>query len=220
MVEKMWSLIRFIKPRGKQSFIDSVVKNGKLLDVGCGNNSPYYVKTLRPDIHYTGLDIGIYNQTSDHSAYANEFILTDPEGFHGKIQERPNEFDAVVCAHNLEHCNDYMAVTLAMIQSLKAGGTMYISFPCEASVRFPKRAGSLNFYDDDSHRNLIPYAVFLPALKQHGMETLFAAQRYRPLIPFLAGVVLEPLSMLLKRQIPLATWALYGFETVIISRKK
>jgi 2-polyprenyl-3-methyl-5-hydroxy-6-metoxy-1,4-benzoquinol methylase len=211
---------KLIKSKGKYSFIDSIREHGNLLDVGCGNNSPYIVKTLRPDIHYIGLDIGIYNQTPNYAKYADEFILTEPDTFHSKIEEYSNEFDAIVCSHNLEHCNDYMAVTLAMIQSLRKGGTIYISFPCEESINLPSRRGCLNFYDDDTHKNLIPYSSFISVLKQNGMNILFATRRYRPAIPFLIGLICEPFCRLLNKQaIAGGTWAFYGFETIIIAKK-
>jgi SAM-dependent methyltransferase len=211
---------KLIQPKGKYSFVDSIVRNGKVLDVGCGNNSPSMVKTLRPDIYYVGLDIGIYNQTNDHTKYADEFIVTNPEDFHLKIVSYSNTFDSVISTHNLEHCIDFVNVTLAMIKSLKEGGTLYASFPSEDSVRFPHRCGTLNFYDDDSHRNLISFSSFISILKENGMDILFATKRYRPPILFLCGLLYEPISRLSNKQAPAgATWALYGFETIVIARK-
>lgn len=213
-------IVKLLKSRGKNSFIDSIVENGKVLDVGCGNNSPCVVKTLRPDVYYVGLDVGVYNQTTDYNMYANKFIITEPDDFHSKIEEYSNEFDAIICSHNLEHCNDYMAVTLAMIKALKKGGRIYISFPCEESVRFPSRYGTLNFHDDNTHKNLIKYSSFISTLKQNGMDILFATKRYRPVILFLIGLLCEPLCRLLNKPAPATgTWALYGFETIIIAEK-
>ena len=212
---------KLILSKGKYSFIASIIKNGKVLDVGCGNNSPFTVKTLRPDVYYVGIDIGIYNQTAGYNIYANRLILTDPNSFHSRIEEYSSEFDAIICSHNLEHCNDYIATTSAMIKSLKKGGEIYLSFPCEESAGFPSRHGCLNFYDDSTHKNLIQYSAFLATLKENGMDIVFAAKRYRPLIPFLIGLVCEPFCILLNKQAPAGgTWALYGFETIIIARKR
>ena len=214
-------IFKLIKSKGKNSFIDSMIENGKVLDVGCGNNSPYTVKTLRPDVYYVGIDIGIYNQTTEYNMYVNRLILTDPNNFHTKIEEYSNYFDTIICSHNLEHCNDYIATTLAMIKSLKKRGKIYLSFPCEESVGFPSRHGCLNFYDDSSHKNLIQYSAFIATLKQNGMDIVFATKRYRPMIPFLIGLICEPFCRLLNKQAPAdSTWALYGFETVIIAQKR
>lgn len=211
---------KLIKPKGKYSFIDSIDANGKVLDIGCGNNSPYVINTLRPDIHYVGIDIGIYNQSTEYSTYADRIILTDPNNFHSKIEEFSNEFDAIICSHNLEHCNDYMATTSAMIKSLKKHGRIYLSFPCEESVGFPSRHGCLNFYDDSTHINLIKYSPFLATLKENKMDIIFATKRYRPALPFIIGLICEPFSRLLNKKAPAgSTWALYGFETIIIAKK-
>jgi 2-polyprenyl-3-methyl-5-hydroxy-6-metoxy-1,4-benzoquinol methylase len=209
------------KPKGKYAFICSVVPGGKLLDVGCGNNGPFIVKSLRPDLYYVGVDIAIYNQQFDYRKYADDFIMTTPENFAAAVGARESEFDGVISAQNLEHCNNYIGVTLAMIRSLKNGGAMYISFPCEESVRFPSRRGTLNFFDDSSHRNLIPYTSLLSLLEHNGMTIVFATKRYRPIIPFLVGMACEPLCMLLKRQAPIyGTWAFFGFESIIVGKKR
>jgi len=211
---------KLIKQKGKYSFIDSIVANGKVLDVGCGNNSPYIIKTLRPDIYYVGIDIGVYNQTTEYNVYANKYILANSNNFHLKIEELSNEFDAIICSHNLEHCNDYIATTLAMIKSLKKQGDIYLSFPCEESVGFPSRHGTLNFYDDSTHKNLIQYSAFIAMLIENEMDIVFAVKRYRPALPFLIGLICEPFCRLLNKQAPTGgTWALYGFETIVIAKK-
>jgi len=212
---------KLIKQKDKFYFVDSILQNGKLFDIGCGNNSPYRIKTLRPDIYYVGIDIEIDSQSLSSNKYADEFILTDASNFYAEIAKYPNTFDSVISSHNLEHCNDYQNVTLAMINSLKLGGTIYISFPCEESAKFPSRKGTLNFYDDDTHRNLINYKTFISLLNQNGMDILFATKRNRPFIPFILGFLFEPFSRLLNKQVPLgATWAFFGFETIIIAKKR
>jgi SAM-dependent methyltransferase len=220
MLKIKCGIYKRINPRHKLCYIDSIVKNGKLFDIGCGNNSPYIVKTLRPDIYYVGLDIGVYNQTYVPSRYANEFILTEAARFHEKIAEYPDTFDCVISAHNLEHCDDYKKVTSAMLRSLKKGGTIFISFPSEESIRFPHRKGTLNFNDDPTHKNPIVYSSFVSLLKQNGMKILFSTKRYRPFILFIIGLLFEPFSRFFDKPAPAGgTWALYGFETIIIAQK-
>lgn len=212
-----WKVLR---PKGFYNFIDSVDVGSKLLDVGCGNNSPYIVKSLRPDIYYVGIDVGVYNQTSDYSKFANEIIITEPATFSETIAQNKEKFDAIISRHNLEHCNDYVQVLLAMLGALKKGGTIYCAFPCEESVNFPSRAGSLNFYDDKTHKAPIPYSSVLTLLKDNSMQIQYATKRYRPLILFVVGALLEPLCRITKKQAILGgTWALYGFESIIIARK-
>lgn len=212
-------ITRLLRPKHKYSFIHSIINKGRVLDVGCGNDSPYKTKYLRPDIYYVGLDIGIYNQ-KENVGCVDEFIIATPENFHEKIYSFSDHFDAIISTHNLEHCDRYIDVTLAMIKALKENGLIYISFPCEDSVHFPHRHGSLNFYDDDTHKNLIPYSSFLSLLTDNGMEILFSTKNYRPPVSFLIGLLFEPFCRFLKKLAPMgATWSLYGFETIIIAKK-
>ena len=207
--------------KGKYSFLNDIVDGGKVLDVGCGNNSPYLVKSLRPDVYYVGLDIDTCGQTMDDHKCADELILTKAETFHSKIEDFSEEFDGIICSHNLEHCNNPWFVTSAMVGALKQGGTIYISFPCEESVNFPSRKGCLNFYDDSTHNKIINFSAFLNFLQSQGLVVLFAKKRYRPVIPFLIGLVSEPFCRLMNMQaVAGGSWALYGFESIIIARKK
>jgi len=209
-----------LNPYGKWGFLKSVVRNGKILDVGCGNNSPLYTKHKRPDINYTGIDIAVYNQITEYEKYAARFILTSPENFHLEIEQFTEKFDAVISAHNLEHCNNYKGVLLAMIKSLKKDGKIFLSFPCEKSTTFPKGRGGLNFYDDSTHINIINFNEIIKILKENNIVIDFSVQQSKPLGLFIIGLVLEPISRICNKIAPFrTTWALYGFETIIIGHK-
>jgi 2-polyprenyl-3-methyl-5-hydroxy-6-metoxy-1,4-benzoquinol methylase len=135
---------------GKRAFILSIPDNAMVLDVGCGNNSPLYTKSLKPNITYIGLDIGDYNQTS--RPLADKYIITSPDLFASEIEKLSETVDCVISSHNLEHCIDRNRVVKAMVNALKPNGSIYLSFPCMDSVNFPgSRSGCLNYYDDSSH---------------------------------------------------------------------
>lgn len=211
---------QILKPKGRYAFIVSIPKKGKLLDVGCGDQSAKIIKTIRPDINCTGIDVSTFTSTKNYQQHLDEFIVVEPENFHTKIAEWSEKFDAITSIHNLEHCNDYLQTTQAMIKALKTGGKIYISFPSEDSIHFPSRYGTLNFYDDKTHQTTIPYQEFISVLKKHGLKILFATKKYQPTIPFLIGLLCEPFCHLLNKQAPAGgTWAFYGFETVIIAEK-
>lgn len=208
-------LVPLVKRRTKLSFIQRLAKKTRLLDVGCGNDSPFRIKLQRPDVYYVGLDIDDYHQSSDVHNWADEYILVSPGAFPAKIASFPDAFDAVICAHNLEHCDDPDAVLSAILKALRKGGRLYLSFPSEKSVSLPKRA-PLNFYDDPTHKSPPNFDKTIRAICDAGLRIDFARRQYRPPVPFLLGLFLEPFSYLTKRNIPLgATWALWGFETVI-----
>jgi SAM-dependent methyltransferase len=124
-----------------------------LLDVGCGNNAPYITKTLFPLFHYTGIDVADYNQSSPN--LADQYIVTTPEQFHENIVKL-GKFDCVVSSHNLEHVDEREKTLVAMISAVKNGGYIFLAFPTEASVHFPSRKKTLNYFDDPTHKESPP----------------------------------------------------------------
>lgn len=213
-------LTGMLVPNGKMAFVDRIPNNGKLLDVGCGNNSPLIIKSRRPDIHYSGIDVGEYNQSIDINKYADEYIVTSPERFASEIARFEGTFDVVMSSHNMEHCDSPDEVLAAMLKAMKIGGRLYLAFPCEASARFPRRLGCLNFFDDATHKNLLDYDKTLKTISENGCMVEFSVRRYRPVILCCIGFLLEPLSKMLKKNMPYnSTWSYYGFETVIWAKR-
>jgi SAM-dependent methyltransferase len=204
-----------LRPRGKAAFVNSLPEATRLLDVGCGNSSPMQIKMRRPDIYYIGLDVEDYNQATPQE-YADEYLLTQPEQFVVAIRKLDRTIDAVISAHNIEHCLDPNGTLDAMLDAVKPRGRIYLSFPCEASVTFPKRKGCLNFHDDISHRTLPKWDEIIAKLHREGFRIDFSNKRYRPPLPALLGLLLEPVGTLTGMNMPIgSTWALYGFESII-----
>jgi SAM-dependent methyltransferase len=189
-----------------------------LLDVGCGNNSPYDIKTKYSEIIYTGIDIEDYNQTKPN--LADEYIVVKPENFAEAIENMAELFDAVISAHNLEHCNDRDRTLDAMIKALKPGGYLFLSFPTEKSVDFPPRKKTLNYYDDPTHKDKPPdYEKIISTLKANNMKVLFASKSYKPFPVYIAGFLLERKSKKEKEMLWPWTWGYWGFETIIWAKK-
>ena len=211
---------RAMKRRGKYAFIAQLQPHAQLLDVGCGNDSPARFKSLRPDCRYIGIDVGNYRQSARPTDYADEYVLVDPAGFAAAIRGYEGQLDSVLSSHNIEHCDAPHEVMEAMLACLKPGGRLYLSFPCEESVHFPKRRGHLNFFDDPTHKAVPDWEGTMSALQQAGMRIHYCAKRYRPLLLAALGVLLEPWSALIGRNgIVGSTWSLYGFESVIWASK-
>ena len=216
MLKARIRLQRLLRPHGKDAFAYTLGHGARVFDIGCGNRSPERIKALRPDLYYVGIDVQDYEQSARSVGLADEYRITSPDRFLSAIAAEQETMEAVISSHNLEHCEDPMAVIGCMAGALKPGGMLYLSFPCEASVAFPSRRGSLRFTDDPTHRVPPPWADVLARLASHGMTTTFAARRYRPWLPLALGALLEPASMLARRVMPLgSTWALWGFESVI-----
>jgi SAM-dependent methyltransferase len=214
------ALATSVRSKGKYRFIRELPADASLLDVGCGNNSPVISKALRSDVFYVGIDIEDYNQQASAESFADEYLVTARDHFWQEIARMQNRFDAAISSHNLEHCDEPEQTLRALLRAIKPGGRAYLSFPCEASVFFPHRRGTLNFHDDPSHSKCPDLSRVLSALHSEGFRTDFVAARYRPVLLALLGLLLEPLSAVLRRVMPLgSTWALYGFETVIWARR-
>jgi SAM-dependent methyltransferase len=205
---------------GKRTFLESLKKNSTILDVGCGNNSPFYTKTLCPSCYYIGIDVGDHHQAGDPKTIADEYIIVISELFAEAIESMSGRADIVISAHNLEHCEEPKRVLTAMARALKPGGRLYLSFPCEASVSFPKRRGSLNFFDDATHRVPPDWRTCLQTLSDEGCKFTFKAPRYRPWRQFLQGMLRERESKEANKvESDGSTWAYYGFESIIWAYK-
>lgn len=203
---------------GKERFLVQLPQDVTILDVGCGNNSPSRTKGLLPNSYYVGLDIGDYNQTKPN--LANEYVITTPSEFSAKIRELGTRFDVVVSTHNIEHCNLRNETLEAMLYVTKPGGRIFLSFPCEQSVDFPRRKGTLNYYDDPTHLQYPPnFDEFIQKLRDSKFEVIYSTKNYKPTILRIIGFILEPFSAVSKK-VYLGTWQYYGFESIIIAQKK
>lgn len=207
----------FLRRNGKVNFLSRLEESSHILDVGCGNNSPYSVKKLLPNCNYTGIDIADYNQSKP--LIADNYILTTPNEFHLEISKFVESFDAVVSSHNLEHCNDRDAVLMAMLKSVKINGLIFLSFPCEKSIHFPKREGTLNYFDDDTHLYSPPnFREVINVIEENNFSFIFSQKNYSPILLKILGFLVEPISKIRKKVLR-GTWEYYGFETIIIAKK-
>ena len=205
---------------GKQAFILNLRKNARLLDVGCVNNSAYYTKILAPSCHYTGIDVGDYNNSRTSKQLMDAYhVVKDPMQFAEEIKCLEGAFDAVISSHNIEHCNKPEETTDAMCKKLARGGLLYMAFPQEKTADFPHRGGTLNFYDDPTHIYMPDPGRLIHIMKKNGMEIIFAKRGYRPAYYFLLGGILEPFSRIKNKTMP-GTYSFWGFETVIWAKKK
>ena len=207
-----------MRPKGKEKFLLSIdVETPKILDVGCGNNSPYKIKSLLPKAYYVGIDICEHKK--DFSSIADQYLAVTPDGFTDEISKFTNEFDVVISSHNLEHCNDRWGTLKSMSSSLKVGGSIFISFPCQETQYFPSRAGTLNYFDDPTHKLTPPdFNEIKILLASYGFLIEFEKKQYRPFMLRCIGFLLEPMSAFFKRKF-YGTWEFYGFESVIWARK-
>ena len=209
-------LHRLLKPRGSISFLWALPRGASLLDVGCGNNSPSRTLSVRPDLRYVGLDIDPYTGPN----YDNMTIVqTASERFASALADQPKKFSAVISNHNIEHVEDPEATLSAMCKALEPGGKLFLAWPSRRSLGLPSRQGTLNYYDDPTHAEALPtFQWVLSRLEANEMRVDGAWDPYRPLGAFLIGLVNEPRSRVIGRNL-VGTWELWGFETILHASK-
>lgn len=198
-------------------FLLQAKSRGRLLDVGCGIHSPRVLPAILPSYHYTGIDIIANN---DSVIFPNLYFFCEhPDKFSDDILNLPDNYDIIICNHNLEHCNNMTETILAMCKKLNNGGMIYIAVPSESSVNFPNRPGCLNYYDDATHKGSPPNTVDVcTILRQNGLQISCHTISDKPTLHYLIGLLQEPLSRL-ENKVQSATWAYYGFESIIWARK-
>src|SRR3974377_239438 len=74
----------------------------RILDIGCGNNSPSITKRWFPECHYSGADIESYNLSDDDKDVMDEFFLLGADGSgYSAIPDR--SYDFIILHHVVEH---------------------------------------------------------------------------------------------------------------------
>jgi SAM-dependent methyltransferase len=202
----------------KEDLLRQIRKNSKVLDVGCGNNGPAVAKDFQPNIYYVGVDIMNYNQESAHMA--DEYHLFPEELFINSLDSLSNDFDYVLCMHVLEHSKERDLLLGAMARRLKSGGILILMFPNQLSIHYPSRDGTLNYYDDPTHVDSPPsFSATISKLKDSGMNIKSRRRFYSSPRRFLWGLRSE-LDSIKQNKVMRHTWALWGFESIIIAEKK
>jgi SAM-dependent methyltransferase len=215
LIHKIQTILR---PRGLRSFLaNSKNKKLKLLDVGCGNKSSIFIKKVNPQIDVFGIDIGDYNQSDESKKLYTEYILSEPELFDKAIKDMNVNFDLIISNHNIEHCNNPVKTFNAMVDRLAPGGSIFIATPSMKSINFPKRSGTLNFFDDNTHNNPVDAKKLISSMSNQ-IECEFYSESYQPFFWRIIGFINE-LSSKKKKKVLLGTWDYYGFEQILWFKK-
>jgi len=214
---KIHNLQVALRPRGLRSFLSRSKKNSKILDVGCGNRSSIFIKSIMPSADVFGIDIGDYNQSVESKKLYKHYITTPPEDFHSAIHNLSENFDVIISNHNIEHCNNPGDTFRAMIDRLALGGNLFIATPSTHSVNFPTRGGTLNFYDDSTHKCPIDLMDLFQS-ESNRIECIYYSHSYQPFFWALIGWANEYFSKKRNKNM-LGTWDYFGFEQIIWIKK-
>jgi SAM-dependent methyltransferase len=200
------------------------------LDVGCGNHSPTRYKSLYPQIVYTGVDIAEYNLDENDKKIADNLIILNCESddFANQIDSSLVDlsYDFIVMNHVIEHTKEPLHLLSVLSKKLLPNGIFYLAFPCSQSIYFPSAHGTLNFYDDPTHVWIPSTREILNTLVDNECNPLFFVDQYKPFPESFVGLVLlikELVKATLFRcpmRVHYFIWCFYGFESIIVVRKK
>ena len=156
-------------------FLKTLPYAADVVDIGAGDGSLSVFKRwpepARPDLtlHAYSLDKG--RLFDDFSSYALGDWDTQPPEFDGRV------FDAVVCAHFIEHIADPRSFVAWAARKLRPGGRVYLEWPSPAALTLPPR-GELEalgvplmisrFDDDATHKALPATEDIVAASRAHG----------------------------------------------------
>ena len=194
----------------------------RILDVGCGNNSPTTTKRWFPGCHYSGADIQSYNLSDDDKEAMDDFysLGTDGSGY-SAIPDR--SYDFIILHHVLEHMTKPMETLRVICSKLKDGGYIWIAFPSLRSLALPSADGSLQFCDDPTHQYLPDVREVSNVLLANGVK-IDHAGRSRYLVREFIGAVILPWAFLrraIKGQLSgRGLWYIFGFEDHVFGHRR
>jgi len=198
------------------------VRAPRILDIGCGNNSPSTTKRWFPDCHYAGADINQYNNNDEDLAALDAFYLLGADGS-GYSAIPDDSFDFVILHHVVEHMAAPAQILAAVSSKLKPGGYVWIAFPSLRSLSLPSAHGTLQFCDDPTHVYLPDIREISNILLANGVKVLHAG-RSRDFFRTFIGAAVLPWALLKKlitgRLSSKGLWYILGFEDHVFGQRK
>jgi SAM-dependent methyltransferase len=198
------------------------VQQPRILDIGCGNNSPSTTKQWFPGCHYSGADIAQYNNNEKDLAAIDTFYPLGIDGS-GYSAIPDNSYDFVILHHVVEHMEAPEPILTAICSKLKPGGYIWIAFPSLRSLSLPSAEGTLQFCDDPTHVYVPDVRGVSNILLANGVKVLHAG-RSNDFIRTLIGAAILPLAFF-KRMITgklsaKGLWYILGFEDHVFGQRK
>ncbi len=195
----------------------------RILDIGCGNNSPSITKHWFPDCHSSGADIQQYNNNNDDIAAMDAFYQVGTGGT-GYSAIPDGSFDFIILHHVIEHMPAPVPILSEICSKAKPGGYIWVAFPSVRTLSFPPATeGTFQFCDDDSHIYIPGVREIANVLLGNGVTVLHAG-RTRDIAREFVGAAVLPWA-LLKRLITgrlsvRGLWYLLGFEDHVFGQRK
>ncbi|HWC57352.1 MAG TPA: class I SAM-dependent methyltransferase [Candidatus Paceibacterota bacterium] len=187
----------------------------KMLDVGCGTHAPYSTFAYYSKLVYSGID---WNDIEGKKDMEYFFQCDLEDNTLSEIQD--NYYDVITLSHIIEHVANGEKLITSLISKLKPNGVIYIETPSEKSLRLPSWYGTLNFYDDPTHKRLYMLSELKKILEENNCVVFRLGIRRS-----LKRILLSPLYILStlmrdKRVNATALWDITGFAHYVLAKKR
>lgn len=162
----------------RTAFLKTLPHHACVVDIGAGDGSLSVFKAW-PEPARTDLKLFAYSiEKGEHFDKFESYEISDwnvaPPSFGGR------KFDAIVCAHFIEHIADPATFVEWSAQKLEAGGRLYVEWPSVHSMNLPPLASVRDagvpliisrYEDDNTHQHSIPdRGQICSALRSAGLE--------------------------------------------------
>jgi 2-polyprenyl-3-methyl-5-hydroxy-6-metoxy-1,4-benzoquinol methylase len=170
-------------------FFKSLPTNANVLDVGAGEGSMAIYKDWpmveRPDLRLHALSLAVGRHFDRCESYEIKNFETETNLFPGL------QFDAMICAHFIEHMRDPEPSVRFFSERMRAGGRLYIEWPHQLTKRLPSRTSiidlgieisTFNFFDDDTHIEAWEAETIIGHLERNGFAVESGGRIFMPWI--------------------------------------
>lgn len=202
-------------------FLKSLSLGSKVLDVGAGDGS-LVIQTRwplleRPDLRLYALSLDVGMHFEKYAAFEIKDFEADPDVFPDVT------FDAMVCAHFIEHMRDPKRSIAFFARKMRSGGRLYIEWPHPMTVRLPGRTqlqaqginiSTFNFFDDQTH---------IEAWKAEQIMNIFEASGFsietggRVFLPWVGSQLRDhAISDGDETRMTLGAWAAFGWAQYLV----
>jgi len=146
----------------RTAFLKTLATAAEVVDIGAGDGS---LAVFRSWPEPTREDLKLYAYSIEKGRYFDDFSgyeISDwnvsPPEFDGKC------FDAIVCAHFIEHIQDPVSLIQWAARKLRKGGRIYLEWPSANSLSLPSRKEleelgvplMISRFDDDHTHQALP----------------------------------------------------------------
>jgi SAM-dependent methyltransferase len=205
-------------------FFKSLPEQSEILDVGAGDGAVAIQKRWplfgREDLRLYALSLEVGAHFDLYESYEIKNFETDPDVFSGR------SFDAILCAHFIEHLKDPDSAIQFFSRKLRPGGRVYIEWPHAFTKNLPTKSAlaergikvsTFNFFDDLTHVDPWPADQIIGLFEKNGFAVETGGRIYLPWIG--ARMRDHARSEDGDTRMSLGAWAAFGWAQYLVANR-